>query len=150
MGIVVNRLTAFENCHGYKLSDDELWLWSPGVVGALSDEQERLCGRIVIENAKGGPKVFSSVESALRAEVEYYPRKHLKQQIAIRTCAQMLDRAEDLGIISSREDVYDFMDYCMEKMGFPGEKVRYPKPEIRAFIEEQLSRLQRKLDKLKE
>ncbi len=44
MGIVVNPVKAFNYCHGYRNpKTGELILWSEGVVGTLSDEQEKKC-----------------------------------------------------------------------------------------------------------
>jgi hypothetical protein len=48
MGIVVDRNIAFRRCHGYSLDSQKL-LWSAGVIGMLSDEQEKLCQSIQIE-----------------------------------------------------------------------------------------------------
>jgi len=136
MGVVVNPLKAFRVCHGYKI-DHELLLWSPGVVGTLSDLQELQCQKIIIENAKGGPKVFYSVDEALEAEVEETTKP--AQMGAIRTCAHLLDLAEDAKLITSRNDVYAFMDYCMAKLGFDGVEREVP-PHIKKFIDEMLEK----------
>lgn len=138
-GIVVNPFKAFRVCHGIKV-DDELILWSPGVIGVLSDEQEKLCKKIIIENAEDR-KVFSSVEEALKADVK--PTKKLRQVVAIRTCAQLLDKAEDYDLIQNIKDVWAFMDYCMAKQGFG--KVERKVPErIKEFIDESFEKLELK------
>jgi len=105
----------FRVCHGYKI-DHELILWAKGKRGMLSDEEEKLCKVIILENAKG-KKVFTSVEEALKAEIEEIPPK-IGHIVAIRTCAHMLDEAEDIGLIDNISDVYAFMDYCMFKFGY--------------------------------
>lgn len=48
MGIVVDPNIAFRRCHGYSLDSQKL-LWSPGVIGMLRDEQEKLCQVIDIK-----------------------------------------------------------------------------------------------------
>jgi len=138
MGIVVDPLKAFRTCHGYKI-DHELILWSEGVIGTLSDEQEYLCRKIIIENAKGGPKVFYSVEDALEAEVEEVPPKKIGQVMAIRTCAHLLDMAEDAKLITGRKDVWAFMDYCLAKLGY-GKVDREVPDHIKKFIDEMLTK----------
>jgi len=139
MGLVVDEDRAFSVCHGYNI-DHELLLWSPGVVGALNDEQEKKCKSIIVENAKGGIRKFNSVEEALGVKTVGIPKGHLHQVIAIRQCAGVLDRAEDMGVIKNIDDVFDLMDYCMEKMGHPGTKRRIVRPEIKKFVTEQLTR----------
>ena len=47
MGRVIDTAIAFQSCHGYKF-DDEKMLWSRGVIGTLTDEQEKLCKEIHI------------------------------------------------------------------------------------------------------
>lgn len=47
MGIVISPEVAFKECHGYEY-DKEKMLWSAGVIGTLSDPQERICERITI------------------------------------------------------------------------------------------------------
>jgi len=133
VGIVVDSLKAFRVCHGYKI-DHELILWSPGVVGTLSDDQELKCRKIIIENAKGN-KVFYSVADALEAETSETPK--LGQMSAIRTCAQLLDLAEDAKIITGRKDVYAFMDYCMSKLGYDGVQRDVP-DYIKKFVDKML------------
>jgi len=44
---VIDPSTAYRVCHGFKL-DDELMLWSRGIVGTLSDSQEKLCQKVYI------------------------------------------------------------------------------------------------------
>jgi len=97
MSLVVNPYKAFQVCHGYKI-DHELILWSPGVIGALDDDQEKECRQILQQNVKERPRVYSSVEDALNAETSSLPKPRLLQQAAIKTCAQILDRAEDVGL----------------------------------------------------
>jgi len=152
MGLVVGSLKAFRTCHGYKI-DHELILWSEGVIGTLSDEQEHLCRKIIIENAKGGPKVFYSVEDALEAEVEEVPPKKVGQVMAIRTCAHLLDMAEDAKLITGRRDVWAFMDYCLAKLGY-GKVDREVPDYIKEFIDKSLEKEDikkglTKLDKLR-
>ena len=137
MGIVVNPQKAFRVCHGYKI-DHELILWSEGVIGTLSDEQEALCKMIVLENAKGGRAVFFSREEALKADAEPITPK-TGQFIAIRTCAHLLDVAEDKGLIKGIPDVWTFMDYCMAKLGY-GKVDREVPDYIRKFIDEMLAK----------
>jgi len=140
MGIVVKPEKAYTVCHGYKVSDDELILWSPGVIGALSDDEERKCRVIIIENASGGPQEFSSVEEALKVDTVNLPGDRMKQIIAIRQCAHILDRAEDVGLIQRREDTYALMDYCMDKFGFDGVQ-RYVPESIKRFVDKELKRI---------
>jgi len=134
VGYVVDWHKAFRLCHGYKL-DNELILWSEGVIGTLSDEQEFSCKKIVIENA--GFQVFDSVKDALKAKTIELPSKKLRQMAAIRQCAGILDRAEDAGLIIDREDVYSTMDYCMSKLGYNHVKWK-PREDLREFIDEEL------------
>jgi len=49
MGKVIDPNIAFSYCHGYKINE-ELILWSPGVIGTLSDAQEKLCKEIKIHS----------------------------------------------------------------------------------------------------
>jgi len=137
MGIVVRGSKAFKLCHGYK-TDHELILWSEGVIGTLNDWQEVKCEKILIENAKGGPKLVDSYVEALKVETVPISRKHLKQMIAIRQCAHILDKAEDVGLIENRYDVYSLMDYCMFKLGFDHVE-KPPKEEIKKFVDKELS-----------
>jgi len=151
MGLVVNPLKAFRVCHGYKI-DHELILWSPGVIGILSDAEEFLCKKIIIENAKGGPKVFFSVAEALEAETEP-PKEKVGHIVAIRTCAHLLDEAEDIGLITGRRDVWAFMDYCMAKLGY-GKVDREIPDHIKMFIDrmlekEEMKGAMKKLEKAK-
>ena len=134
MGYVIDPERAFRVCHGYKI-DSNLILWSPGVVGTLSNEQELKCKKIIIENAKGGPRVADSVVEALAVEVEEKPK--LGQISAIRTCAHLLDLAEDAKIITGRKDVYAFMDYCMSKLGYDGVQRDVP-DYIKKFVDKML------------
>ena len=131
MGIPVKPGIAFSICHGYKIGN-ELILWSPGVIGALNDEQEKLCKKIIIENAKGGPRVVSSVEEALKVETEKTPK--MRQVVAVKTCAHLLDLAEDKKLVHGIQDVWAFMDYCMAKMGF-GEVEREVPEQLKVFID---------------
>jgi hypothetical protein len=48
MGLVIDKNIAFKECHGYSLDSQKL-LWSAGVIGMLSDEQEKLCEKIHIK-----------------------------------------------------------------------------------------------------
>ena len=141
MGVVVDPAKAFLVCHGYKI-DDELILWSEGVIGTLSDEQEELCKKIVLENVRP-PRVFSSKEEALKAEVEELPKGKVKQMAAVRVCAKILDEAEDRGLILGLEDVWATMDYCVNSLlGEPYERV--PPVGLRRFIDEKLKEVKRK------
>ena len=139
MGKVIDKDRAFRVCHGYKIGD-ELILWSPGVIGPLDDLQEFECKKIIIENAPV-PLVFDSAADALKAKINEIPPKKLGQMAAIRRCAELMDLAEDEGLIKDIKDVYSFMDYCMEKQGFKGEKERYVRREIKEFIDEHFTRL---------
>jgi len=47
MGRVIDPSIAFQSCHGYRL-DDEKMLWSKGVIGTLTDEQEKLCKEVYL------------------------------------------------------------------------------------------------------
>lgn len=67
MARVIHPSEAFESCHGYK-ADGDLFLWTDGAIGMLSEEQIPRCRRIVIENAAPGPRSFKSVEEALKVE----------------------------------------------------------------------------------
>lgn len=148
MGLVTNPYKAFQVCHGYKI-DHELILWSPGVIGALDNAQEKLCKQILLENAKGGPRVFYSVEDALKAETSRLPKPRVRQQAAIKMCAQILDRAEDIGLITGIKDVYGLMDYCMARLGF-GDGVKWhPSREIEEFVDRELKHMGKKLEKIK-
>jgi len=78
MGIVIKPEIAFRVCHGYKLGD-ELILWSDGVVGTLTDEQEKLCQSIIIhrnipEKLKKRLFSFKEVAKECSKEVEKYPK----------------------------------------------------------------------------
>jgi len=148
MGKVVDPSRAFKVCHGYKV-DGELFLWSKGVRGLLNNNQEYLCQKIVIENAKGGPRVFLTVEEAKAAKVEEEVPKEVKHMVAMRTCASLLDEAENEGLIGGVNDVYAFMDYCMYKHGFDELKRKVPE-KIRTFIDEHLSDSEDKISKIVE
>jgi len=137
MGHVIDENEAFKLCHGYKV-DGDLRLWSKGVLGTLSKDQIFKCKAILIENAKGGPKIYTSVDEALKAEVTKIPDKHIGQTIAIRKCANILDAAEDLGLIRGLDDVYDLMDYCMDKLGYKGEKTREIREDLKEFVDKAL------------
>lgn len=78
MGIVIKPEVAFRMCHGYKL-DGELILWSDGVVGTLTDEQEKLCKSIILhrtipESLKKRLKSFREVSKRCSEEVKKYPK----------------------------------------------------------------------------
>ena len=133
MGIVIDPSKAFKTCYGYKLNG-ELILWSKGVVGALSDEQEKMCQMIIIENAEGGPAVVFSYEDALRVKAKPVTSKTARF-MAIKTCAELLDLAEDRGLIRTVFDTWAFMDYCMAKLGF-GKVDRYVPEDIKRFIDQ--------------
>ena len=138
MGIVVKPQKAFRICHGYKV-DDELILWSEGVVGALDDMQERKCRTIIVENAKGGPVSVHSVDEALKLRTVNVPKEKMGQVVAIKRCAGLLDVAEDIGYITNVSDVYAFTDYCMAKLGYNGVK-RHPREDIKEFIDNALAK----------
>ena len=136
MGIVVDPSKAFKTCYGYKLNG-ELILWSKGVIGALSDEQERLCRMIIIENAEGGPAVVFSYEDALRVKANPVTLK-TSRFVAIKTCAELLHLADERGLIRTIFDTWSFMDYCMAKLGF-GKVDRYVPEDIKRFIDQYIS-----------
>ncbi|RLI84692.1 hypothetical protein DRP07_00275 [Archaeoglobales archaeon] len=140
MGLVTDANKAFRLCHGYKI-DDELILWSEGVIGTLSDDQEYKCQTILIENASGGPRSFSSVRDAKRVKTSGIPEGYVKRMVAFRVCASLLDKAEDAGLIDTRKDVYGFMDYCMDQLGYDGVKKEYKLSEdVKEFIEKGLEK----------
>jgi len=57
MGLIVDKdLAARTPCHGYKMPDGELLLWSPGIIGMLSDPQEKAyCTKIETEKRSVSP-----------------------------------------------------------------------------------------------
>ena len=78
MGRVIDPSTAFRVCHGFKL-DDELMLWSKGVIGTLSDSQEKLCDRIYVYEPVPPELVerqgeFSEVARYCSRKVKKYPK----------------------------------------------------------------------------
>jgi len=80
MGIVVKPEVAFKLCHGYEI-DGELILWSDGVIGTLTDEQEKLCKYIFAEKGKYVPErlrkrllSFKRASKECSKEVEKYPK----------------------------------------------------------------------------
>jgi len=132
MGKVIKPGLAFSVCHGVKL-DSELILFSPGVIGPLSDEQERLCRKIIIENAEGGPKTVHSVDEALKVKISGIPDQY-KHFVAVKLCAHLLDLAEDEGLVKHITDTWSFMDYCMAKLGY-GVAERSISQELKEFID---------------
>jgi len=138
MGIVVEPDVAFKVCHGYKLSDDELILWSAGVIGALSDEQERLCEKIILNNVKG-EDVFNSVKEALRAPIEWRDENlksdHFK---AMKVCSRILHEADMFDMVIDPNDVYGLMDYCLAKLGFGKDYVRPVSEDIKEYVDMRL------------
>jgi len=147
MGVVVNPYKAFELCHGYKIGD-RLILWSPGVVGTLNKWQDRECKKIVIENAGNGEEIFDSYEEAEKAKVSnVIPEEHVRQIIAIRTCAHILHKAKMKGLIQDIQDVYSTLDYCIHEMGV-GKTLKYtPNYKIKEFVDEELKETMEKLPK---
>lgn len=74
MGIKVEP-EAFKKCHGFA-TRDELLLFSPGVVGALSDVQEPLCDKIKIEG-----KVYDSYADVIE-NTKYEPDEPVERETA--------------------------------------------------------------------
>jgi len=135
MGIVVNPLKAFKFCHGYKF-DHELILWSDGVIGTLSDEQEKECKIIAIENVPNGPKIYHSVEEALNDDTPTIEDDKISQFVAIKECAHLMHIADETeNLIKHIPDTWAFMDYCMSKFGF-GKVDREIPANIKNFIDE--------------
>ena len=80
MGLVIDSEIAKNTpCHGYKI-DDELFLWSEGVVGMLSDPQEEIyCTTIITKEKipKGLEKrwrFFKESAKLCSAKVQKYPK----------------------------------------------------------------------------
>ena len=74
MGLVVDRDTArTTGCHGYQM-DGEKFLWSPGVIGMLSDPQEKIF-------CKGEPKIKKGkrqVPKKLRKRWKFFKKSAAK------------------------------------------------------------------------
>ena len=78
MGFVVDEeLAKATPCHGYKDPETgELYVWSPGVIGMLSDDQEKLYCKGTITEV-GTPKRIAEFKSAVnvcKAEIRKYPK----------------------------------------------------------------------------
>lgn len=76
MGIVVDRNIAFQYCHGYKLNG-ELILWSVGVIGALSNTQEKLCKEIKFDSKV--PKKLEKRYKGFKESANICEGKHLSE-----------------------------------------------------------------------
>lgn len=66
MGLVIDEEEARRTyCHGYRMEDGEIIAWSPGVVGSLSDRQEKIyCGKgSLIEPISKAPELEKRIKT---------------------------------------------------------------------------------------